>query len=166
MTQEPESCDSLYLFESVEQCLEHTRKLISNARRKLYILSHQLDPLIYDRDDIASELSQFARRARDCQVHILVRDTADMLERGHRLARLHQRLPSKIQLRKLALEPNNQQMGFIAADRNLLVYKNDDTQPAGFANYRAAPEVKNLTEEYQRIWQHAVAEPGLQLLSL
>lgn len=166
MSQKSDSCDNLYLFDSLEHCLEHTRKLISKARRRVYILSHQLDPLIYDRDDIASELSQFARRARDCQVYILVRDTTDLLERGHCLARLHQRLPSKIQLRKLTLEPNNQQMGFIAADRDLLVYKNDDSQPTGFANYCAAPEVKNLTEEHQRIWQHAVAEPGLQRLNL
>ena len=166
MNRKSDSSDSLYLFDSLEHCLEHTLNLIAKARRKLYILSHQLDPLIYDRDDVATALSKFARRARDCQVHILVRDTEDMLERGHRLARLHQRLPSKVQLRKLTIEPNNQLMGFIAADRDLLVYKNDDTQPAGFANYRAAQEVKSLTDEYQRIWQHAIPEPGLRLLNL
>jgi len=158
--------DSLYLFDSLEHCLEHTLTVIAKARRKLYILSHQLDPLIYDREDVASALSQFARRARDCQLHILVRDTADMLERGHNIARLHQRLPTKVQLRKLVLEPNNQQMGFICADRDLLLYKNDDTKSTGFAHYQAAQEVKTLTDEHLRIWQHATPEPGLRLLHL
>jgi hypothetical protein len=129
-------------------------------------LSHQLDPLVYDRDDVASALSQFARRARDCELRILVRDTADMLERGHRLARLHQRLPSKIQLRTLVLEPNNPQMGFICADRRHIVYKNDDTLPAGFAEYQAAQQATTLADEHQRLWQHALPEPNLRVLHL
>lgn len=166
MNRQSDVSDNLYLFDSVEHCLEHTLKVISQARRTLYILSHQLDPLIYDRDDVTSALSQFVRRARNCELRILVRDTADMLERGHRLARLHQRLPSKIPLRKIVIEPNNPQMGFICADRELLVYKNDDTQAAGFADYQAAQKVKTLADEHHRIWQHAIPEPGLQLLHL
>lgn len=166
MNHQPDANDSFYLFDSVAHCLEHTLRVIAKARRKLYIISHQLDPLIYDRDDTALALSQFARRARNCELHILVRDTADMLERGHRIARLHQRLPSKVQLRKLVIEPNKPQMGFICADRDFLLYKNDDTQPTGFANYQAAQEVKTLADEHQRIWQHALAEPGLRLLHL
>tara|TARA_R110000850_G_scaffold14353_20_gene45975 strand:+ start:3281 stop:3781 length:501 start_codon:yes stop_codon:yes gene_type:complete len=154
------------LFDSLEDNIHHTLALISRARRTLYILSHQLEALVYNRDDVVAAISRFARRARDCQVHILVRDTADLLERGHQLARLHQRLPSKVQLRKLTIEPNNQKMGFMAADRELLIYKNDDTQAAGFANFKAAQEVKTLVDEHQRIWQHAITEPGLRILHL
>lgn len=166
MKQPPDDNHSACLFDSLELCQQYTLKLISSARRRVYILSHLLDPLVYDRSDVAQALSEFARRARDCQLHILVRDTSDLLERGHRLARLHQRLPSKVQLRKLVLEPDNTAMGFIAADRGLLVYKNDDTQPCGFANDRAAQQVKMLTDEHQRIWQYAIPEPGLQRLHL
>ncbi|WP_052481038.1 DUF7931 domain-containing protein [Gilvimarinus agarilyticus] len=166
MNQSTDAAHPSLLFDSLEDNILHTLALISRARRTLYILSHQLDPLVYNRDDVVNAVSRFARRARDSQVRILIRDTSDLLERGHQLARLHQRLPSKVHLRKLTIEPNNQQMGFIAADRELLVYKSDDTQAAGVANFRAAQEVKTLADEYQRLWQHAVPEPGLQILHL
>lgn len=158
--------DQLILLESLDDFIEHSLAITQNARRRIYLLSDSLDPMLYDRDDMTSALSQFARRSRNCDLRILVRNTDDMIERGHRLARLHQRLTSKVLIRQLTIEPNNTQMAFICADSDQLVYKNDDQVHQGFANYAGASEVKALTEEFIRIWEYAREIPELRSLYL
>ncbi|WP_020209231.1 hypothetical protein [Gilvimarinus chinensis] len=153
-------------LESLEDFIASTHTLIQHARRSLTILSHQLDPLVYDRDDTVALISGFCRQSRDMQVRILVRDSQALAERGHKLAKLHQRLPSKVQLRKLTLQPDNNQMGFVMADTGLLLFKNDDAYHHGFVNHRAFAEVRKLSEEFNRIWEHGDSEPSLRILHI
>ncbi|UTF60309.1 hypothetical protein [Gilvimarinus sp. DA14] len=156
----------LQRLESLQEFIDHTHKIIGLGRRKLSILSHQLDPYIYHREDTSRLVSRFCRQSRDAQVRILVRDTSDLVDRGHLLAKLHQRLPSKVQLRKLTIEPTNVQMGFLIVDTQYLLYKNDDLQHSGFANYRAFAEIKNLMEDFDRAWEHGEPDPNLRILNI
>ena len=115
---------------------------------------------------MAEALSAFARQSREARVQILVRDTEDMIERSHRLAALVRRLPSKLALRKLVQEPTNESMAFLMADTRTLVYKNDDSHYAGFANFNTAAQVKSLREIFETCWEKAVEEPRLRVLHI
>jgi hypothetical protein len=94
----------------------------------------------------------------------LVKNTQLLIERGHKLARLAQRLSSKVVIRKLTLEPENSEMAFMMCDSNGLLYKNDDQVYRGFANYAAAVEIKRLRETFDYLWQYAEPEIDLQQL--
>jgi len=88
------------------------------------------------------------------------------VEVGHKLAKLHQRLSSKILLRKLTVEPDDTDMGFMLCDTDALLYKNDDAFYKGFANSNAAVEVKRLRDTFDYIWEYGEAEPELQILHI
>ncbi|MBU2885185.1 hypothetical protein KO507_05345 [Gilvimarinus agarilyticus] len=156
----------LIRLQSVNDFVEHSLKTAQTARRRLFILSENLDPYVYDTDEMFNALSEFVRRSRNIDLRILVHNGKDLVERGHRLARLHQRLTSKVQLREITLEPNNRKMAFICADQQQLVYKNDDSAYFGFANPQAASEIKSLSEEFRRIWEFARDIPDLRSLYL
>lgn len=162
----PSSVSSSLLLESVVDFSQQSLAVIAHARRQIRILSHTLDPGVYDHPEMAEALSAFARQGRDARVQILVRDTDDLIERSHRLAALVRRLPSKLALRKLTLEPTNESMAFLLADTRALVYKNDDHHYAGFANNNAPAQVKSLREIFDACWEKAVEEPRLRVLHL
>lgn len=156
----------LFLLDSVQDFQENSLKLVTQSRRTIAILSRDLDAAIYGSDEFIQAMSSFVRSSRYAQVQILVKNTKPLVETAHKLAKLHQRLSSKILLRKLTVEPENTDMGFMLCDTNALLYKNDETTYKGFANFDAAVEVKRLRETFDYIWQYGEPEPELQVLHI
>lgn len=156
----------LFLLHSLQDFEEESLKLIKQSRRTIALLSRDLDELLYGTPEFVQAISNFVRTSRHTQVQLLVKNTKPLAETGHRLVKLHQRLPSKVMLRKLTLEPQNTDMGFMLCDTNALLYKNDEANYKGFANFNAAVEVKRLRETFDYIWQYAEPEPELQTLHL
>lgn len=154
------------LLNNLEDFQQQTLTLVGETRRHLAILSRSLDAPLYDSEEFAAAVSRLARSSRYAQVQILVKETDTIIERGHRLARLSQRLSSKVALRKLTLEPTNADMAFMLCDSSALLYKNDDLIYRGFVDKKAAAEVKRLREIFDYLWQYAEAEPRLQQLHL
>jgi hypothetical protein len=163
--QSPTSPD-LFLLDCSEDFHSFALRLLARSRRNISILSKDLDPAIFNTEELVDTLSQIARNNRYAQVQILVKDTQQLLENGHKLVKLAQRLSSKIIIRKLTVEPDDKKMGFILCDTHGLLYKNDDTAYKGFANYSAAAEVKHFREIFDYIWQYGETEPELQQLHI
>ncbi len=156
----------LFLLDSPADFQVFSLKLVQQSRRQIAILSKDLDSFIYGSDEFINAISEFVRSSRHAQVQLLVKDTKALVESGHKLARLHQRLPSKIQLRKLIQEPDDTEMAFMLCDTNALLYKNDDSVYKGFANVDAAVEVKRLRDTFDYVWQYGESEPELRILHI
>jgi len=156
----------LFLLSSGEDFQEQSLKLLNQSRRKIAILSSELDEAIYGSDEFIQALSSFVRSSRYAQAQILVKNTKSIIETGHKLAKLHQRLSSKILFRKLTVEPDNTEMGFMLCDTTALLYKNDERVYQGFANFNAAVEVKRFRDVFDYVWQYAEPEPELQVLHI
>ena len=164
-TQSPASPD-LFLLDCSEDFHSSALKLLSRSRRNISILSHDLDPVIFNTDEFVEAISQVARNHRHAQIHILVKETQYLSENGHKLAKLAQRLSSKISIRKLTLEPDDKKMGFMLCDNDGLLFKNDDANYRGFANFNALAEVKHFRELFDYVWQYGETEPELQQLHI
>jgi hypothetical protein len=158
--------DTLFMLEGPTDFQQHSLQLTQNARRHIAILSHTLDAHIYDNEAFSLAISALARSSSYAQIQLLVKHTDPLIERAHRLARLSQRLSSKIALRKLTLEPTNSEMEFMLCDATGLVFKNDAQTYRGFADSNAAAETKRLREIFDYLWQYAEPEPRLQLLHI
>ncbi len=154
----------LWLLSGIEDFRHYTLKLVQQNRRTLAILTRDLDELIFGSDEFTEALSAFSRSSRHTQIQILIKDTKPAIESNHQLIRLAQRLSSKIQVRKMTVEPNNKEMAFVLGDTDKLLYKNDESVYRGFYNSSAARELKPLREEFNYLWQYAEPEPEFQLL--
>ncbi len=164
-TQSPTSPD-LFLLDCSADFHSFALKLLARARRNIAILSYDLDSAIFNTDEFVKAISEIARSSRYAQIQILVKDTQPLLENGHKLAKLAQRLSSKMTIRKLTVEPDDKKMGFILCDNNGLLYKNDDAIYQGFANFKAEAEVKHFRETFDYIWQYGETEPELQQFNI
>lgn len=156
----------LFLLDSCEDFQAFALQLLATSRRNIAILSRELDPAVFNSAECVAAISQLARSSRYAQVQILVKDTKPLRERGHQLVRLAQRLSSKISIRKITIEPDDTEMGFMLCDSHGLLYKNDEATYQGFANLKAEVEVKRLRETFDYIWQYGEVDPELQQLHI
>lgn len=166
MAEQSSASETLWLLDGISDFRNYSEQLISQSRRSIAILTRDLDALVYATPECVQYLSDFVRSSRNAQVQILIKDTQLAIENGHLLVRLAQRLSSKILVRKMTVEPNNKEMGFMLGDTDKLLYKNDDAVHRGFFNSAAASEAKSLREEFNYLWQYGELEPAFQVLHI
>lgn len=166
MAEQSSACNTLWLLDGTADFRIYSEQLVNQSRRSITILTRDLDALVYATPTFIQQLSDFARTNRQAQVHILIKNTKPAIASGHPLVRLSQRLPSKILIRVMTVEPNNKEMGFMLGDTDKLLYKNDDALHRGFFNSTAPSEVKSLREEFNYLWQYGELEPEFQPLHL
>ena len=158
--------ETLWLLDGVTDFRTYSEQLITQSRRSIAILTYDLDALVYSKPECVQHLSDFVRSSRNAQVQILIKDTKPAIETGHLVVRLAQRLSSKILVRKMTVEPNNKEMGFMLGDTDKLLYKNDEALHRGFFNSAAASEIKSLREEFNYLWEYGELEPEFQTLHI
>lgn len=140
------------------------------ARRTLDIYTQQLAPLLYNQTELATAVSQLARRHRLCQVRLLVCNTQSLRGQQNGLIELAKRLPSKIILRQLtpqAPQNNAPPTGFCLADTRHIVFFNNEPTYEGFYRTNANAHAKHLLINFEQQWQHYSQEdPELKTLTL
>lgn len=168
MPEFPSSVDeNLLLLDDLEAFSKYAEIIVSRSRRHLAILSDTLDFPLYDNAVIENLVSTLARSDRNAEVRILVKDIRPLIERNHQLLQLARRLPSKVKLRRLDIEPENNDRAYLIGDTNLLLYRHDEREYVGFANFNAAPEVAKIMDDFNYLWQrHSVDDPELRCFTL
>lgn len=166
MNHSPEPSVKPDLIDGPEAFRQALVSLAEQTRRQLVIYSPDLAHEVYDDPALSEAISAIARRHRQAQVQILVRDTRVLVEYGHGLVRLAQRLPSKVTVRRLVNDIETQAIAFALGDREQLVYQNDPDNYRGFQDCQAAARVKTLREVFERAWETAEEDPRLRQLTL
>lgn len=139
---------------SLEDFRHHLGLLLSESRHSLYILSNHLDSTLWSLDNLSADLTRLSREARNrCQIRILVKDPHLLINGPHRLAQVHKRLPTIIQIRQLLLEPNNEQMNYVIGDNQALLFQHQYDVYQGFMDPEARAEAQGLLEEFNELWQ-------------
>lgn len=157
----------LFLLEDYEAFSKHAANIIKQTRRQIIILSNELDFPLYSNADIVSGLSQIARQDRNALIRILVKKTKPLVERNHKVLAIARKLPSKVKIKKLTLAPQDDDRAYLIGDINCLLYKRDEREYSGFANYKAGPEIKNIMEDFNYLWQqHSVEDAEFRSLTL
>lgn len=164
MAEQSPTFKDLWMLDGVQDFNDYSIKLTNRARRHIAVVTHDLDALVYENAHFISSISKFARSNRYAQIQLLIKNTKPAIDRGHQLIRLAQRLSSKISVRKMTIEPEKKEVGFMLFDTDGLLYKNDESTYRGFANFAALHEVKELREQFDYLWQYGEAEPGFQIL--
>ena len=91
-------------------------KLVSSATHSIDIISRSLNHQLFDRIDIVDMFSIFIHKSRNSNVRILLLDSTNVIKSSHRLVKLADRIPSKINIKKLPKECAIYNESFIIAD--------------------------------------------------
>lgn len=152
-SEQPSSvCDSLTLLRGPSAFTKHLCSNLAETSRKVDILTLDLDRLLYGDESVCNAISKVARGHAQSHIRILVKNPRPALENHHRLIALQQRLTSKIEIRQLAITPENESRGYSVCDNRSILLQHNDGEYDGFCNTDARPEAQALLEEFDQLW--------------
>lgn len=153
-----ESCETLTLIHGPQIFVKYLKKILTGSHRRLHILTKNLDPILFSDDEVCSLISQLARRHPQVEIRIMVKETQALNTQHHKLVTLYQRLPSKIEMRKLLVQPDNENQEYVIVDGRQVLLQHEASHYDGFCNTDDAPQAKSLLEEFNQLWLSQTAE--------
>jgi predicted GNAT family N-acyltransferase len=158
--------DELFQLNRIEDHQIHAASMVRQAKRYLCLFSYDLDPSIYDTESFHDAVKQLAMRSKFSRIRILVQDNSRIIQQGHRLVDLAQRLTSVIEIRKptnghLEIEEN-----FLIVDDCGYLYKKQASNVEGTARYNNRHFVNRLQTKFDEAWEYGVPDRELSRLHL
>ncbi len=152
-------------FESEFDCRAAVVELLKSARRKVLILSPDLDRTLFAYEPCLIAMSEFVRRSRHASARVLVEDTRAIAEAAHPMLELARRMPSKIEMRRLPDE-NVPRGSFIVADDAAIWVQTELQTYVGWLNLNDRVEARRMSESFTAFHERSTDDPELRLLSL
>ena len=150
-------------FDTDDAARDALLMLIQSARRRVNLVSPNLDHNLFDQDSVVQALSAFARQGAVSEVNVVISDTRAILARGHQLIELARRLDSSFHIRKLADPLSETWMTIDDCGSWLLL---DLDTYAGEANVWHPVQAARMDDAFRQLWERAHADPELRLLKL
>lgn len=149
------------------ECYDAVHRLIQNAQQHIAIFSQQLEPLLYNHQDICELLSQLARKNRHSSIRILSQQTLSTTSDGHCLIHLAQRLPSHIKIR-LPGTPESQRFteSWLIADDHSICQINNPQHYEGSVIENDRQHVKSQLEFFDHAWENSQVDQNTRRLSI
>jgi hypothetical protein len=148
--------------ESLDQARDVSLAILRQARRRLWIYSRDLDPLLFGTPDALDALKQFGIRRRDVQLRILVHDPMAALHAGHGLVPLAQRLSSSMHFRVPETEQDLQYpAAFVLDDTGGYLFRPIGSRFEGSADLHGPGRARQLREYFEQVWERSL--PSVEL---
>jgi len=140
-------------------------ELLGYADRGLAILTHDLEPEIYDHELFLERLKKFILARSFARVRVLIVHPERTMKLGNQFVTMGRRLNSYIEFRNLKPEFRDCHDAFCIADDRAIVYRADERRWDGmFAPDRAV--ARTYLERFDQLWQACELEPELRQLHL
>lgn len=153
-------------IDGIANLREQAAALAATARREALIISSDLQAPLYDQEPFLLELRRLAISSRRAKIQILVRDIDPIIKRGHRLLELAARLPSFIEIRRLAPEDSQYEQCFLLVDRAAYLWQQSSGSRLGELSYDAGVRGRQLAAEFLELWERGAPDPNLRRLAL
>ena len=141
--------------------------MAAQAERGLEIFSHDLDPLVYNAPEVYDTFEDMLlRNRRVARIRIVVREPHVLVQRGHYLINLAQRLPTFIEFRQPAEEHLSLRESFFLADTIGVLHRPYFDSHKANANFCDPAEAKRLSNLFQQIWEFGTPAPNLRPIYL
>jgi hypothetical protein len=153
----------LTTVEDVRAAVVETTKL---ANRALSILTHDLEPQIYDHDDFLETLKRFILARSFARVRVLILDPNRVIKTGSRFVTMGRRLNSYIEFRNVKPEYRTHSEAFFIADEHALVFRARAESWEGMADTHEPAVARIYLSTFDTIWNACEIEPELRQMQL
>ena len=158
--------DESLTVETSEEHREATLKMSQQASRSIEIISHALDPQIYDTPDFIEALKQLVLKHYMVRVRILVFDPVTIVRHGHRMIDLMHNLPTYIEFRKPGFEYDGFSESVFIADATGYVLRTTPERYDGTVNFNDRRGSTLLRRKFEEMWERSRQDPNLKRISL
>jgi hypothetical protein len=136
------------------------------ANRALSILTHDLEPEIYDHDDFLNRLKRFILARSFARVRVLILDPARAILTSSRFVTMARRLNTYIEFRNVKPEYRTHPEAFLIADEQALVYRARAESWDGMSDTYEPAVARLHLNTFDTIWNACEIEPELRQLQL
>jgi predicted GNAT family N-acyltransferase len=158
--------EDLFHLHDEHENLIHAASLLRQSKRELSILSLNLDPPVYDQIAFLEGFKTLSLRSRFSRIRILLQDNTLVLQRGHRLIELAQRLPSVVEIRKPNQDFIDLPENFLLADDCGYLHRKASESYHATACYNDRHRVNRLMAIFSDAWVSATPDRDLARLHL
>ena len=161
-----ESSDETLDISTRDDNAEAALELIKQCKQKLAIISHELDPLVYDQADLVEAMRQLALKSRNVEIRILVFEPEQIVRKGHKLVDLAGKVSSFIEMRKIATEYKSFNEALLVADNSGYLYRESTERYKGKVNFNGKRESKHLLDAFNTMWESAKPDANLRRMHI
>jgi hypothetical protein len=136
------------------------------ANRTLSILTHDLEPDVYDHDDFLETLKKFILARTFARVRVLILDPARVLLSASRFVAMGRRLNSYIEFRRVLPELSGHPEAFFIADEHALVYRARAETWDGISDTYEPAVARMYLSKFESIWNACEIEPEVRQLQI
>ena len=122
------------------------------ATRTLSILTHDLEPDVYDHDDFLETLKKFILARTFARVRVLILEPARVVLSASRFVAMGRRLNSYIEFRRVQPELSGHPEAFFIADEQALVYRARADSWEGMADTYEPAVARMYLSKFESIW--------------
>ena len=136
------------------------------AKRELVLFSHDLEPLLYDKEDFLKAVQMVATRSRMSRIRIVCKDPGASIRAGHRLIALAQRFSSYMEVRRASKDHEQMAETFLVADEEAVLFRPLASRYEGYADVHAPFEARQFLKTFSDIWEKAEPDPEFRRLGI
>jgi len=154
------------VLSTVEDARAAVVEVTKLANRALAILTHDLEPQIYDHDDFLETLKRFILARSFARVRVLILDPNRVIKTGSRFVTMGRRLNSYIEFRNVKPELRNHSEAFFIADEHALVYRARADSWEGMSDTYEPAVARLYLNTFDALWNACEVEADLRQLQL
>jgi hypothetical protein len=141
-------------------------RLAAQAQRQLLLHTEALSPEIYDRAGFLEAVRGFAGRHSQTRFLILIQDSRQAVQRGHRLIELSRQLGSTIEFRRPAQEYRQFHECFLLADSVGYLHRRLPGRYEGGAGFNSPGRMADWEKYFMEVWERSEHDLELKRLHL
>ena len=136
------------------------------ATRTLSILTHDLEPDVYDHDDFLETLKKFILARTFARVRVLILEPARVVLSASRFVAMGRRLNSYIEFRRALPELSAHPEAFFIADEQALVYRARAESWEGMSDTYEPAVARMYLSKFESLWNACETEPEVRQLQI
>jgi hypothetical protein len=136
------------------------------ANRTLSILTHDLEPEIYDHDDFLETLEKFILARTFARVRVVILEPARVVLSASRFVAMGRRLNSYIEFRRVTPDLSGHPEAFFIADEHALVYRARAETWEGISDTYEPAVARMYLSKFETIWNACEIEPEIRRLQI
>jgi len=155
---------TIYNFHDETQFLALHRNMLSQAKRRIWIMSNAINSSLLKDEQFSQSLLQLAKNNPQAEIRILLEDGKAGAGHFNPLINLAQRLSSFVEIRSLPGNSNNFSEWVTLVDFSAGIYRKTLSSYTGFATYDNQLIAQRLIAKFEDQWQFA--KPSIEFRRL
>ena len=154
------------IVSSMEEARAAVVEITGIADRGLAILTHDLEPEIYDHEDFLEALKRFILARSFARVRVLIVDPTRAIKNGNRFVDMGRRLNSYIEFRNVKPEFRTHDEAFCVADDQAIIYRPNAHRWEGMYDTHEPAVARKYLDVFDELWHASEVEAELRRVHL